>query len=196
MSNEELASSVSRLRCRGPWEIHWNVAMSPNVSLRINRWTKLIQNNNSGLVSVNLVEVVSIGREIMKLAAFLLFLLAADASRIPAHFARSSRFLTSNVLASSPPVNSSTEIGLKQVLPSADVPESTDVPVTDATSVNPQPSGQPVSIATPTMGIALNLGLCKNTTLPECESNSVFSPLSIASTMTLLMAGKYESNCF
>ena len=150
------------------------------------------EKNNSGLVSVNLVEVVSIGREIMKLAAFLLFLLAADASRIPAHFARSSRFLTPNVLVSHVPVDNSTEITLKQVLPSTEVPESTDVPETEDKSVNPQPSGQPVSIATPTMGIALNLGLCKNKTLPECESNSVFSPLSIASTMTLLMAGKNE----
>jgi hypothetical protein len=65
-------------------------------------------NANNSFGSVNLVEVVSIGREILKLAAFLLFLLAADASRIPAHLVRSSRFLTSDVLASYIPLNSST----------------------------------------------------------------------------------------
>jgi Serpin (serine protease inhibitor) len=48
--------------------------------------------------------------------------------------------------------------------------------------------------AEPMLGFALKLGDCRTSSAFDCNSNTVFSPLGIATTLTLLMSGT-NGNC-
>jgi len=52
------------------------------------------------------------------------------------------------------------------------------------------------SIPKAILALALDVGRCRSASPSECATNTVYSPLSIASTLTMLLMGNFEYRFF
>ena len=63
----------------------------------------------------------------------------------------------------------------------------------DNQRVRRQSSDQDFSVADAILELALDIGRCKSPAAAACSSNSVFSPLSIVSTLTMILMGTFNN---